>query len=66
MQETTKNARHGVHDRPRRPAELTLRWMTLLVAPPTNQRPPDKFAPQSLQFLLAEEEHPPRGQQRVR
>jgi hypothetical protein len=53
-------------DRPSRTAVLTLRWMTLLVSPPSNQRPRSKHPPQSLQFLLAEEEHPPQGQKRVR
>jgi Transposase DNA-binding/Transposase Tn5 dimerisation domain len=53
-------------DRPSRTAVLTLRWMTLLISPPRNQRPRIKLPPQSLQFLLAEEEHPPQGQKRVR
>jgi hypothetical protein len=53
-------------DRPSRQAVLTLRWMSLLISPPINHPQRRKLSPLRLQFLLAEEEQPPRGQKPVR
>jgi hypothetical protein len=49
-----------------RTAVLTIKWLTLDVIPPRNHPQRRTFAPVKLQFLLAEEEHPPRGQAPVR
>jgi hypothetical protein len=53
-------------DRPERPAVLTLRGLSLVVSPPRHHRQRARLSPQKLQFLLADEEHPPAGEKPVR
>lgn len=52
-------------DREARTASLTLRWCSLIVQPPRNHPQRSRLSPLVLQFLLAEEEHPPTGAEPV-
>jgi hypothetical protein len=53
-------------DRPTRQAVLSLRWGSYTILPPRHHPQRRQLSPITLQFILAEEEHPPAGQEPVR